>query len=255
MSWKHPARNTCPECGEGPLCRDATVYWHAGRGEWTLSDSASDFIFCGACAAEFKDGDEETTQERKLFVFHDTDPQNPRTDFDSPYGTMACFHRRYELGDKGHGLNADHFEDWDEIREFILNELKAIICMPLYLYDHSGLTISTKPFSCGWDSGQVGFIYVTQAQAAEYGVPATVEGLENLLNGLLGAVEEYDCYLRGECFGFRVMKRVHGKDDEWEEEESCWGFLGEKWAKEGIAEHSGFSRADVKKAFDNIQYS
>lgn len=253
MSWKHPARNTCPECGEGPLCRDATVYWHAGRGEWTLSDSASDFIFCGACAAEFKDGD-ELLQARKLVIYHDTDCQNPREE-EVPYGTMACFHRRYELGDKGHGLNADHFEGWDEIREFILTELKAIICLPLYLYDHSGLTISTKPFSCGWDSGQVGFIYVTPAQAKEYGIEPSAEGLENLLNGLLGAVEAYDGYLRGECFGFRVMKRVHGKDDEWEEEESCWGFLGEKWAKEGIAEHSGFSRADVEKAFNNIQYS
>jgi hypothetical protein len=37
----------------------------------------------------------------------------------------------------------------------------------LYLYDHSGITISTSPFSCGWDSGQVGFIYLTRQKCEE----------------------------------------------------------------------------------------
>lgn len=159
------------------------------------------------------------------------------------------------MGDKDIPFRAEDFDGWESMREHIEKKLKAVVCLPVYLYDHSGLTISTRPFYSPWDSGQVGFIYVTPAQAKEYGIEPSAEGLENLLNGLLGAVEEYDCYLRGECFGFRVMKRVHGKDDEWEEEESCWGFLGEKWAKEGISEHSGFSMEDVEKAFDNIQYS
>lgn len=33
------------------------------------------------------------------------------------------------------------------------------VILPLYLYDHSGITISTEPFSCPWDSWQVGWIY------------------------------------------------------------------------------------------------
>ena len=250
MSWKHPGKDTCPECGEGPLCRDTTVYWDATLRQWELSDSASDFVFCGACAAEFTDSD-ELMQERKLVIYHDPDPLNPRTDYE-PYGTMACFHNRYVLGDKDHGLRTEEFSGWDEMKDFILTELKAIICLPLYLMDHSGLSISTPGYGCPWDSGQIGFIYVTPAQAKEYGIEPTVEGLENLRNGLLGAVEEYDYYLRGECYGFKVMKRVHG--DEWEEEESCWGFLGEKWAIDGIADHSGFSVEEVTKAFENIQY-
>lgn len=253
MSWEPPKSTTCPDCGQGPLCRDATVYWDDDEKKWELSGSAGDYIFCGNCSAEFKDG-EGMEPKKQLVIFYDPEPPNPRTEHDN-LGRMALFHRRYTLGDKDIPFRSEDFDCWESMREHIEKELKAVVCLPVYLYDHSGLTISTSPFYSPWDSGQVGFIYVTPAQAKEYGIEPSAEGLENLLNGLLGAVEEYDCYLRGECFGFRVMKRVHGKDDEWEEEESCWGFLGEKWAKEGIAEHSGFSMADVEKAFDNIQYS
>jgi len=41
----------------------------------------------------------------------------------------------------------------------ILDSLDKYIILPLYLYDHSGITMSTGPFSCPWDSGQVGWIY------------------------------------------------------------------------------------------------
>lgn len=37
-----------------------------------------------------------------------------------------------------------------------------IIILPLYLYDHSGITMRTSKFSCPWDSGQVGWIYATK---------------------------------------------------------------------------------------------
>ena len=40
----------------------------------------------------------------------------------------------------------------------------------LYLYDHSGITMSTGSFCDSWDSGQVGFIYVTKEDIEkEYG--------------------------------------------------------------------------------------
>ena len=41
------------------------------------------------------------------------------------------------------------------------------LMLPLYLYDHSGLAMSTESFSgraphAEWDSGQVGWIYVSK---------------------------------------------------------------------------------------------
>lgn len=55
---------------------------------------------------------------------------------------------------------------WLSPRDIEVNELYDLVratdkyvILPLYLYDHSGITISTVPFSCPWDSGQVGWIY------------------------------------------------------------------------------------------------
>ena len=45
----------------------------------------------------------------------------------------------------------------------------------------------------------------------------TVKKAEEVLEA---EVESYDMYLRGECYGFRLYK-------DGEEEDSCWGFLGD----------------------------
>jgi hypothetical protein len=76
------------------------------------------------------------------------------------------FHKNYILGDK-HNLKTEDFESFDEMAESVLDNG---IYLPLYLYDHSGITMSYKPFGCRWDSGQVGFIYMTaQDIKKEYG--------------------------------------------------------------------------------------
>ena len=80
------------------------------------------------------------------------------TEFDN-LGKMVCFHKRYSLGDD-HDIHHDDFNGWDEMGEHLTKGHDAVIILPLYLYDHSGITIQTTPFSCPWDSGQVGFIYM-----------------------------------------------------------------------------------------------
>jgi hypothetical protein len=85
-----------------------------------------------------------------LKILFDANAENPRKEWDN-LGKMVCWHRRYSLGD-------DH--QFDSPSDF-LDSIKGkdVVLLPLYLYDHSGLTMSTTPFSCPWDSGQVGFIY------------------------------------------------------------------------------------------------
>ncbi|HAM52828.1 MAG TPA: hypothetical protein DCP92_19825, partial [Nitrospiraceae bacterium] len=73
---------------------------------------------------------------------------------------MVCFHRRYDLGDR------HEFRSPEEFNQFLKNEKP--ICLPLYLFDHSGITISTESGrfrACdpqGWDWGLLGYIYVTK---------------------------------------------------------------------------------------------
>jgi hypothetical protein len=101
-------------------------------------------------------------------------------------------------------------------------ELNNIICLPLYLYDHSGITMNTTGFSCPWDSGWVGLIYVTKQQVREeYDWKVITESRRKKIEEYLtGEVETYDQYLTGDVYGYEII-RPDGSEDE-----SCWGYFG-----------------------------
>lgn len=180
-------------------------------------------------------------------IFTDDDPENPRGE--SNLGIMACWHRRYNLGDEGADLNVrpEHFfkilaqqqglpvpEDIGEFIDLDDNEAKealenaGVVILPLYLYDHSGITMSTAPFGDRWDSGQVGWIYTTPEKMKEFGVDGKTK--EEIEKSLCAEVEVYDKYLTGDVYGFRIYKKPEdpADEDEGEEVESCWGFYGEE---------------------------
>jgi len=155
----------------------------------------------------------------RLKIVPEGDSSNPRTEFDN-LGTMVCWHGRYTLGDvQPKSRPGDYMES-----EGISDETHVIL--PLYLYDHSGITISTSPFSCPWDSGRVGFIY------AKRGAEDTTD--ERLERYLKGEVDTYDAYISGEVYGFVLERAVPFKKErgdgkvtegvDWDEECSCWGF-------------------------------
>lgn len=151
-----------------------------------------------------------------LKIYHDQDTQNPREW--SNVGKMVCSHRRYYLGDEQ--FNASDFYNWEEVAEWLKNEREAVILLPLILYDHSGLSMSTRrdyPFNCQWDAGQIGFIYCTQKQVDDE-FSGDVEKAKNYLAAEVGC---YDDYLRGNCFGYVI------EDEEGDFVDSCWGYLGD----------------------------
>jgi hypothetical protein len=127
-------------------------------------------------------------------------------------------------------LDANRQEIFESLVDTLLNsDLYALaaeknIILPLNLYDHSMLHMSTSSFlgraqHAEWDSGQVGWIYATPEDIEkEYGslTPESYEKAEVLLKA---EVECYDYYLSGQCYGFRLYENG-------EETESCWGFLG-----------------------------
>jgi hypothetical protein len=156
-------------------------------------------------------------------IFPDEDAPNPREEFDS-LGTMVCFHRRYNLGDR-HEFHAP-----DEFAAFLKEE--KLICLPLYLFDHSGITMSTESErfrACdpqGWDWGMLGYIYVTKENVRkEYNVHrVTRKILEKVKKLLEGEVEEYDHYLTGNVYGYEITK---GERQAGKVIDGCWGFFGD----------------------------
>lgn len=107
--------------------------------------------------------------------------------------------------------------------------------LPVYLFDHSGLHISTQELTKWpdgrWDAGQVGWIYADKKTVQkEYGKCGLKE-MKQVAEALEAEVELYDKYLAGECYGFQLYK-------DGEETESCWGFLGDfEEVREDISEY------------------
>ena len=83
-------------------------------------------------------------------------------------------------------------------------------------------------FSCPWDSGQVGFIYVEKEKVRkEYGKKAVSQKLKSrVLDYLRGEVKTYDDFIRGNVWGY-VIEDKDGKHID-----SCWGFFGDYDNKE-----------------------
>ncbi len=149
----------------------------------------------------------------RVAVEHDPDPYNPRKECDH-LGTVLLVDRcRYNFGDDTASV--------EELRE--IYEDPDNIALPVFMYDHSGITINTTGFSCRWDSGQVGIVYMTKAQAVEnWGKKiVTAKVREAAIKCLKAEIEELDNYLTGQVYGYRVY------DPEGEEVESCWGFFGD----------------------------
>jgi len=158
-----------------------------------------------------------------ITLIYDSDPPNPRV-YEDNITKIICFHKRYNLGDK-HNYRSNDFNNWGEFKDKLIEEEKAIFITPLYLYDHSGITISTKPFSCRWDSGQVGFAYTTEELLKKVVVDPSDE--DEIIKFIDLDVKIYDDFIRGNCVGYTITKYVecpHCHRIEDNIVDSCWGF-------------------------------
>lgn len=176
--------------------------------------------------------------DHELRIYQDTTPENPRISFDN-IGHMVCFNSRYNLGDN-HDIVEDDVNS-GRGHEYLKTEHGAKVILPLYLYDHGGITISTTPFSSYWDTSFLGWIYATQEKIDELGEDwQTDEKVEEVLRG---EIETYDQYLRGDVYGFRVVKLTKCKCCDHvseEEEEAVWGYYGSDCAKNGVFDAAGY---------------
>lgn len=102
------------------------------------------------------------------------------------------------------------------------------VIRPLYMYDHSGVTVSTTPFNDRWDSGQVGFVFYVKEDSFTPGELRrwTAKKQKEALNIIEADVHMLDCYLRGDVWGYEIS-----------DEGSCWGFFGDGLVESGIFDY------------------
>lgn len=188
---------------------------------------------------------------------------NPR-DWDN-LGIIVAWHDRYNIGDgKEHNITNDpdvileyfsQFFDEDELDrmgyiEGYRNQLdpgrilaKMIknfpgIILPVHIYDHSVIAISTGEFSDPWDSGQIGYIYVTNEKLKKefgdyYNISDNKKYLEN-------EIETYNQYFQGDVYAFIVYElKKCSKCGHVEKEiiDSCAGFYSTDWENNGMTDY------------------
>ena len=150
-------------------------------------------------------------------VLIDTDPVSPN-DWDN-LGTIYSNHRHYDPCD--HKIDEILIEDEDG------NDVidPDYIYVPIYYYEHSGITISAGrglQYSDPWDSGCFGVMAVHKDKAIkEFGDVSNPEIYEKVVKCLKSEIEEWDMYLTGSVYGYEV----YDEDDCFVD--SCWGFYGE----------------------------
>ena len=181
-------------------------------------------------------------EKYKLEIFDDLNPCSPR-EFDN-LGTMVCFHRRYNLGDETE-LKSSDFSSWEELENYLYKEEDALIAIPVFMYDHSGLWINTTGFSCPWDSGQVGYIYVSKEKVRrEYSCKRISKKLKEMIREMLcSEVDLYNDYLSGNVYGFTLTDKENA-----EEIDSSYGFYGTDYIENGIFDYvsSYFTKAELE---------
>ena len=135
------------------------------------------------------------------------------------------------------------------MKNAIIKEEDVCVILPLYLYDHSGITMSTSPFSCQWDSGQVGWIFVSKKDVRkEYGVKRIDQKLiDKVTEVLVGEVKTYNMYLMGDVYGYKIyeVSTCSEGHEHKEELDSCWGYYGNEDCMAYIVTGKQIGRAHV----------
>jgi hypothetical protein len=103
------------------------------------------------------------------------------------------------------------------------------VFQPLYLYEHSGMTISTGPFGDPWDSGHVGVITISREKLLkEYGRKHITKKLLKTARSIVEAeVSEYDDVMTRNVYGYVIDCPEDENGNRAEHEDSSWGFVGD----------------------------
>jgi hypothetical protein len=178
---------------------------------------------------------------RKVTLVDDDYPESPR-EWDN-LGTIISICGDWDIADKGWSF--DRAEAVERVEA--LQERSNVYIQPIYMYDHSGQTISLSPFGDRWDSGICGYIFVEKKKVFDcFGSQATEENWKELAQGAFeGEIEVYDYYIRGEVYGYCMYKgetvEHHNLDTderwtttEWKPLDSCSGFYGYDVADNGM---------------------
>ena len=141
--------------------------------------------------------------------------------------------------------------------EYLLERLEPKAILPVYVYEHSGSAISTTPFGCRWDSGQIGFIYVADKEKFKKAFGISRINTKKALEVMDSFISEINEIWQGDVYGFVIEDSESGECID-----SCGGFIGsEKDVIDEMLDSICIENMDIPEmkklledAFDNTQY-
>lgn len=130
---------------------------------------------------------------------------------------------------------ADGFNNENEMLAYVYGELSIrdcqillndyIVWLPLWLHDHSGLSMDCDTrFRGSWDDSNVGWIVTAITDCSDN----TKNEAERIMRD---EVKTYSDYLSGENYGYTLYREEHG---EWKEIDRAFGFIGSDVFENGI---------------------
>lgn len=201
--------------------------------------------------------------KKRIRLVQDDFPNDPRNGLWDNVTRMYCLHRRYDLGDNDEtlgfaGQTAGKVQRvaseckgtpfWSSLKHMLVRDQQAVAIFPLYLYDHSSLTVKIGDFGsaglpqghCQFDTMRLGFIYTTWDLIRECHPdwkrfsPQRINWVRSVMDE---EVETYNQYLNNDVWGFVVEELACEKCGTWESVDSCYGFYGSDWKTNGVLDH------------------
>lgn len=178
----------------------------------------------------------------RLTIKPDGFVESPRGDREN----LWCFsftHKAYDLGDDKYRLNPNDYKSWKEYGTALQEEFGALELRPISMYEHSGVCLSVGAPTDRFDSGYVGFAFVTRETLEEAGLTLDELGSDSIETDLKGELELYNAYLNGESYEILTTEVSTG------ESEFVGGFLGSDFVENGLVyEVPDFFLEDVVKS-------
>lgn len=130
-----------------------------------------------------------------------------------------------------HNYNYNH----ELLNELLTQFSRTHIWLNVYMYEHGNVAFSCNSFSCRWDSGQVGWIYISKEDARkEWGWDRiTNERLNDVYKWMEGEVEVYSQYASGSVYYYDIEN-----SNEEDIGECCGGFYGYDHEESGLLEYA-----------------
>lgn len=167
------------------------------------------------------ENDSESYRGFSVNVHHDSDCESPLS-YDEAV-RFVVLHNRYI--DPSNGVCGSCPE---AVLEWTADNQDEWFVLPLWLYDHSGTIYKPgagNPFSCPWDSGQVGIIALRREDFGYKNESDYLEAAKRIC-------DSYTSWANGSCYGYTVT------DDGGDEIASCWGFIGMDADASGLWEYA-----------------